>query len=154
MKSLSIFLFFCYEHFPFSVIGYFFFLFEGAEQKLDAVPIICIILLLYHTITHFSMLYCTSPPLVNFKRTNILSPAQVYSTNFKKKSKKNKNRVTDDKGNKCDVVVDGPAVLFLVGTEMDYIEVEMGSEFVFQNPNEKDKCGCGQSFNVHEDKKT
>jgi len=46
------------------------------------------------------------------------------------------------------VCVDAPAVLFLVGTEMDYVEVEMGSEFVFRNPNEKGTCGCGQSFNV------
>ncbi|CAD7944694.1 unnamed protein product [Amoebophrya sp. A120] len=46
------------------------------------------------------------------------------------------------------VVVDGKAVLFLVGTEMDYVEVEMGSEFVFNNPNQKSSCGCGQSFNV------
>merc|ERR1712000_192772 len=47
-----------------------------------------------------------------------------------------------------EVFVDSKAVLFLVGTEMDYIEVEMGSEFVFRNPNEKSQCGCGQSFNV------
>lgn len=46
------------------------------------------------------------------------------------------------------VVVDSKAVLFLVGTEMDFIEVEMGSEFVFNNPNSKGECGCGQSFNV------
>eukprot|EP00392_Amoebophrya_sp_AT5.2_P004274 g4282.t1 len=46
------------------------------------------------------------------------------------------------------VIVDGKAVLFLVGTEMDYVEVEMGSEFIFNNPNEKSSCGCGQSFNV------
>merc|ERR1712194_466302 len=46
------------------------------------------------------------------------------------------------------IVVDGKAVLFLIGTEMDYVEVEMGSEFVFQNPNSKGSCGCGQSFNV------
>merc|ERR1712194_213716 len=46
------------------------------------------------------------------------------------------------------IVVDGKAVLFLVGTEMDYVEVEMGSEFVFRNPNSKGSCGCGQSFNI------
>lgn len=48
----------------------------------------------------------------------------------------------------AEVFVDSQAVLFLVGTEMDYVEVEMGSEFVFRNPNEKSTCGCGQSFNV------
>lgn len=46
------------------------------------------------------------------------------------------------------VVVDRQAILFLVGTEMDFVEVEMGSEFVFANPNSKGDCGCGQSFNV------
>lgn len=46
------------------------------------------------------------------------------------------------------VFVDSKAVLFLVGTEMDYVAAEMGSEFVFRNPNEKSTCGCGQSFNV------
>lgn len=51
-------------------------------------------------------------------------------------------------GVEATVVVDSAAVLFLVGTEMDYVEVEMGSEFVFRNPNEKGQCGCGQSFNV------
>lgn len=54
----------------------------------------------------------------------------------------------DSKGVEGKVVVDSKAVLFLVGTEMDYKEVEMGSEFVFKNPNQKGACGCGQSFNV------
>lgn len=54
----------------------------------------------------------------------------------------------DSAGKKGQVFVDAQAVLFLVGTEMDYVEVEMGSEFVFRNPNEKGTCGCGQSFNV------
>lgn len=46
------------------------------------------------------------------------------------------------------VVVDGKAVMFLIGTEMDYVETQLGSEFVFNNPNKKTECGCGQSFNV------
>eukprot|EP00397_Hematodinium_sp_SG-2012_P051952 GEMP01061174.1.p2 GENE.GEMP01061174.1~~GEMP01061174.1.p2 ORF type:complete len:117 (+),score=13.98 GEMP01061174.1:51-401(+) len=46
------------------------------------------------------------------------------------------------------VVVDGKAVMFLIGTEMDYVETQLGSEFVFNNPNKKSECGCGQSFNV------
>lgn len=56
--------------------------------------------------------------------------------------------VEDDTGRIASVVVDTKAVLFLIGTEMDYVEVEMGSEFVFRNPNSKGSCGCGQSFNV------
>jgi len=56
--------------------------------------------------------------------------------------------VDDGTGRLASVIVDTKAVLFLVGTEMDYVEVEMGSEFVFRNPNSKGECGCGQSFNV------
>mmetsp|Transcript_69339 Transcript_69339/g.120146 ORF Transcript_69339/g.120146 Transcript_69339/m.120146 type:complete len:116 (-) Transcript_69339:181-528(-) len=46
------------------------------------------------------------------------------------------------------VVVDSKAVLYLVGTEMDYVTNEVGSEFVFNNPNKKSECGCGQSFST------
>lgn len=46
------------------------------------------------------------------------------------------------------VIVDSKAVLFLVGTEMDYVEDEIKAEFVFRNPNSKGSCGCGESFNV------
>merc|ERR1712217_229573 len=46
------------------------------------------------------------------------------------------------------VVVDSKAVMFLVGTEMDFVSNEVGSEFVFNNPNKKSECGCGQSFNT------
>merc|ERR1719373_490711 len=44
------------------------------------------------------------------------------------------------------VVVDSKAVMFLIGTEMDFVSNEVGSEFVFNNPNKKSECGCGQSF--------
>ncbi len=46
------------------------------------------------------------------------------------------------------VYVDPQATLFLMGTEMDYIEEALGSRFVFNNPNEKGRCGCGESFRV------
>merc|ERR1712039_507938 len=46
------------------------------------------------------------------------------------------------------VVVDSGAVMFLVGTEMDFVSNEVGTEFVFNNPNKKSECGCGQSFNT------
>lgn len=46
------------------------------------------------------------------------------------------------------VLVDSKAVMFVVGTEMDYIESDLKSEFVFNNPNSKGSCGCGESFNV------
>lgn len=46
------------------------------------------------------------------------------------------------------VVVDAKALMFVVGMEMDYIDNEIKSEFVFNNPNAKGTCGCGESFHV------
>jgi len=46
------------------------------------------------------------------------------------------------------VIVDSKAVMFLLGTTMDYINTPTREEFVFQNPNSKGSCGCGESFNV------
>ena len=46
------------------------------------------------------------------------------------------------------VFIDPKATLFIVGTEMDFIEDKMQSGFTFNNPNEKGRCGCGKSFNV------
>merc|ERR1719461_2111953 len=40
------------------------------------------------------------------------------------------------------VVVDSKAVMFLVGTEMDFMTNDVGTEFVFNNPNKKSECGC------------
>lgn len=46
------------------------------------------------------------------------------------------------------ILVDAKAMLYIVGSHMDYIEEELSSGFVFTNPNEKGKCGCGESFHV------
>ena len=46
------------------------------------------------------------------------------------------------------VIIDRKAQLSLLGTEMDYIENKLSSEFVFNNPNIKGTCGCGESFSV------
>lgn len=46
------------------------------------------------------------------------------------------------------VLIDKKAQLSLLGTEMDYIEDKLSSEFVFNNPNIKGTCGCGESFSV------
>lgn len=62
----------------------------------------------------------------------------------------------DERGPKDEVVetagvvllVDPKATLFLIGTEMDYVEEKLKSGFVFRNPNEKGRCGCGESFHV------
>ena len=52
--------------------------------------------------------------------------------------------VVEDKGVK--VIIDPKAILYLLGTEMDYVEEKLKSGFVFKNPNEKGRCGCGESF--------
>lgn len=46
------------------------------------------------------------------------------------------------------IFVDAKAQLTLLGTEMDFIHNELSSEFVFNNPNIKGTCGCGESFQV------
>lgn len=46
------------------------------------------------------------------------------------------------------VFIDSKAQLTLLGTEMDYLETDLTSEFIFNNPNIKGLCGCGESFNV------
>jgi len=46
------------------------------------------------------------------------------------------------------ILIQAKAVMYLLGTTMDYASTEIKSGFVFNNPNEKDKCGCGESFRV------
>ncbi len=56
------------------------------------------------------------------------------------------DEVVEDKGVR--VLIDPKAVMFLLGTEMDFQDDKFKSGFVFTNPNEKGRCGCGESFNV------
>ena len=46
------------------------------------------------------------------------------------------------------VFVDRKAIIFLLGSEMDYTIDKLSSRFTFNNPNEKNSCGCGESFNI------
>ncbi|MGF1641612.1 MAG: HesB/IscA family protein [Rhodospirillales bacterium] len=46
------------------------------------------------------------------------------------------------------ILIDPKATMFILGTEMDYVEGKLESGFVFRNPNEKGRCGCGESFHV------
>jgi iron-sulfur cluster assembly protein len=46
------------------------------------------------------------------------------------------------------VIIDPKAVMYLLGTEMDFKQEKLKSGFVFVNPNEKGRCGCGESFHV------
>ena len=56
------------------------------------------------------------------------------------------DEVVEDKGAK--VVIDPKAILFLLGTEMDYKTDRLSSGFVFKNPNETSACGCGESVAI------
>ena len=56
------------------------------------------------------------------------------------------DEVVTDKG--LTVLVDRKATLFLIGSEMDYGTDVLTSGFTFRNPNEKGRCGCGESFHV------
>lgn len=44
--------------------------------------------------------------------------------------------------------IDNKAIMYVVGTEMDYIKEEFGERFTFNNPNQTSECGCGESFHV------
>ena len=56
------------------------------------------------------------------------------------------DEVIEDKGVK--VLIDPKAIMYLLGTEMDYKVEELSSTFVFKNPNETERCGCGESFKI------
>ena len=62
------------------------------------------------------------------------------------KDKNSNDELIEDKGVK--VFVDPGAVMYLLGTEMDYKQEEFSSSFVFKNPNETERCGCGESFKI------
>ena len=68
-----------------------------------------------------------------------------YIMEYAKEIKPNEE-VIEDKGVK--VLIDPNAVMYLLGTEMDYKTENFSSEFVFKNPNETERCGCGESFKV------
>jgi len=56
------------------------------------------------------------------------------------------DEVIEDKGVK--VFIDAGAIMYLLGTEMDYKKEEFSSTFIFKNPNETERCGCGESFKI------
>ena len=68
-----------------------------------------------------------------------------YTMNYEKQKSKFDELIEKDD---IKVLVDNKAVMFLVGTELDFVESDLKSEFVFNNPNSKGSCGCGESFNV------
>ena len=56
------------------------------------------------------------------------------------------DEVVEDKGVR--ILIDPKAVLFLIGTTIDYETTRLASKFVFRNPNETDACGCGESVTI------
>ena len=54
------------------------------------------------------------------------------------------DEIIEDKGVK--VFIDSAAVMYLLGTEMDYKKDNFSTSFTFNNPNETERCGCGESF--------
>jgi len=56
------------------------------------------------------------------------------------------DEVVEDKG--VTILIDPKAILFLIGSEIDYETTRLSSKFVFRNPNQTDACGCGESVTI------
>ena len=54
--------------------------------------------------------------------------------------------VMEDKGVR--IFIDPKAILFLIGTELDFVKEKLGARFVFNNPNQTSACGCGESVSI------
>ena len=72
--------------------------------------------------------------LLNFKDNNITEAAGAL------------DEVIEDKG--VTILIEPKAVLFLIGTEIDYETTRLSAKFTFRNPNETDACGCGESVTI------
>ena len=68
-----------------------------------------------------------------------------YVMEYAKDIKPNEE-IVEDKGVK--VLIDPKAIMYLLGTEMDDKKDKFSSQFVFKNPNETERCGCGESFKI------
>ena len=79
------------------------------------------------------------------KLAEIRENSKIYTKKIAKKTNPN-DEIIEDKGVK--VLIDPKAIMYLLGTEMDYKKEELSSTFVFKNPNETERCGCGESFKI------
>ena len=70
----------------------------------------------------------------------------AYKIDYATDKSYNNYELIETKGVK--VYVEATATMFLVGSEMDYASDKLSSRFIFNNPNEKSTCGCGESFNI------
>jgi len=70
---------------------------------------------------------------------------QAYTMDYAEEQKP-LDEVVEDKGVR--IFVDPKAVMFLVGTEMDYVREKLAARFIFHNPNQTEACGCGESVTL------
>jgi iron-sulfur cluster assembly protein len=77
--------------------------------------------------------------------TNGGCAGQAYSMDYAE-AQKPLDEVVEDKGVR--IFVDPKAVMFLVGTEMDYVREKLAARFIFHNPNQTEACGCGESVTL------
>ena len=68
-----------------------------------------------------------------------------YIMEYAKEIKPNEE-VIEEKGVK--VLIEPKAIIYLLGTEMDFKQEKFSSQFIFKNPNETERCGCCESFKV------
>ena len=69
-----------------------------------------------------------------------------YKIDYAKNKNEGDEEISID--NNIKVFVDPSATMYILGTKIDYVDNGMESGFVFTNPNEKGRCGCGESFSV------
>jgi iron-sulfur cluster assembly protein len=69
----------------------------------------------------------------------------AYSVDYVTEAKPFDERIETPGGT---LYVDGGSILYLIGSTMDWVEDDFTAGFVFQNPNAKGECGCGESFTV------
>ena len=70
----------------------------------------------------------------------------AYKLDYAKNENKKNYEIIESKGVK--IYIEPAATMFLIGSEMDYTIDKLSSRFIFNNPNEKSTCGCGESFNI------
>jgi len=77
--------------------------------------------------------------------TNGGCAGQAYTMDYAE-DQKPLDEVVEDKGVR--IFVDPKAVMFLIGTEMDYVREKLAARFIFHNPNQTEACGCGESVTI------
>ncbi|MGQ0741710.1 MAG: HesB/IscA family protein [Alphaproteobacteria bacterium] len=70
---------------------------------------------------------------------------QTYTMDYATEQKP-LDEVIEDKGVR--IFVDPKAIMFLIGTEMDYVREKLSARFIFHNPNQTEACGCGESVTL------